>query len=154
MNSELNAIVSKHLTVNLPKALRGQKFIKNTLKFTAPIVAVLVFILVLWVGFTYFASSVQSVLWVVLAALLLPLWAIMPLAQLFTSKTFVQLDNNAAKRLRIHIEHLSPYMDPDMAAKLSQLLRENMVPTQWWEDLETRTKGLSARLFVQSLPKT
>lgn len=154
MNQELNGIVSTHIAVDLPKRLKGQKAIKNILKYVAPSVAICVFILVLFVGLNNFSKDIQSVLFVVLVSLMLPLWAVMPLAQLFTSKKYVELNNSAVKHMQMHLSTLAPHLDKDLTEKLNALLRENTVPCAWWETLETRTKGISARLFVQSLPNS
>lgn len=154
MNQELNSIVSTHIAVDLPKRLKGQKAIKNILNYVAPCVALSVFALVLFVGLTNFAKDLQSILLVILVSLMLPLWAVMPLAQLFTSKKYVELNNSAVKHMQMHLATLAPHLDKDLTEKLNAFLRENTVPCAWWETLETRTKGISARLFVQSLPNS
>ncbi len=151
MNQELNSIVSNHIAMDLPKSAKGQKAIKNILKYAAPCAAISLFALVLFVGLTNFAKDLQSILLVVLVSLMLPLWAVMPLAQLFTSKKYVELDHNGVKHMQMHLATLSPHLHKDLTEKLKTLLIENTTPSAWWEALENQTKGISARLFVQSL---
>lgn len=151
MNAELNTILLEHVNQNLPKALKTQKFIKWSLQYLVPSVAGVLFLGILGLGLMKYSQSVQSVLFVMLAALLLPLWVVMPLAQLFTGKEFVELDTKGVSRLRMQLDTLNQHIDPLVAQQLNDLLAANTAPAVWWEALEKKTSGAVARLFVRTL---
>ena len=151
MNTELNDIVLEHLNQDLPKAFKTQKFIKWSLQYLVPSVAGLLFLGILALGLMKYSQSVQSVLFVMLAALLLPLWVVMPMAQLFASKEFVELDAKGVSRARMQIDTVNQHIDPLVAQQLNDLLAANIAPAAWWETLEKKTSAAVARLFVHSL---
>ena len=55
--SEWNTIVNSHILEGLPKALKTQKKITNTLKYVVPIGASILFLAILAIGLSMYGSS-------------------------------------------------------------------------------------------------
>ena len=74
-----------------------------------------------------------------MASLLLPMWVVMPLAQLFTSKEFAPLDEKGVKKAHTHIDRLAPHLTYEVNSTLNDMLNTNTTPAAWWDELREKT---------------
>lgn len=144
MNTHWNGIVSTHLSEGLAKAVKTQKRIKIILKYIVPTVAAGLFLAILGIGLSMYDTNMQTILLVIMASLLLPMWVVMPLAQLFTSAQFIELNDKGQVKSRAVIERLAPHLNPAMVHTLTDMLHANTAPCVWWEELEKKTLSKSA----------
>ena len=136
--SDWNTIVSNHISEGLPKALKAQKKITNTLKYVVPIGASVLFLAILVIGLNMYGTSIQTVLLVIMSSLFLPLWVVMPLAQLFTSKEFAPLDEKGVKNAHTQIDRLTPHVTCEINHELKDMLTANTTPAVWWDELHAK----------------
>lgn len=137
--SEWNTIVNSHISEGLPKALKAQKKITTILKYVVPMGASILFLAILTMGLNMYGTSMQAVLLVIMASLFLPMWVVMPLAQLFTSQEFAPLDEKSVKKARTHIDRLAPHLTHEVNSTLNDMLTTNTTPAAWWDELREKT---------------